>query len=297
LWLAATALLAAACAPEESPPADDGQTESPAEEQTAAECADAHAADFVAEGTLTVGTGNPAFPPWWEGGTTDEHPEWEFDDPYLGQGYEGAFVFALAERLGFSEDEIAFVQIGFNKSIAPGPKDYDFNLQQVSYSDERAEAVGFSDSYYDVNQALVSVKGSPIAGATSLSDLADAKLGAPIGTTSLAYIEDVIQPSEEAAVYDDLNGAIRDLQNGQIDGIVVDFPTGYFIGNVQIEDGVLVGQFPTVGEQEYFALTFEPGSPLVECVNLGIAELREDGTLDDIRAEWLEQGAAAPVLE
>jgi polar amino acid transport system substrate-binding protein len=295
LALAMSALLAAACAPEETPPADDGQT--PVEDQTAAECAEANADAFFEPQTLTVATGNPAFPPWWEGGTTDENPEWEFNDPHLGEGYEGAVTFEVAERLGFSEDQVAFVAIGFNKSFAPGPKDFDFVLQQISFARERTEGIDFSESYYDVNQALVSVQGSAIADATSLEELKDAKLGAPIGTTSLTYVEENIQPTTQPAVYDDLGGAVQDLKSGEIDGIVVDLPSAFFITAVQIPKGVIVGQFPTVGSQEYFAMAFEKGSPLVACVNLALDEMKADGTLDDIRQEWLADKADAPVME
>ena len=177
----------------------------------------------------------------------------------------------MAEQLGFSADQIEFVPVPFNKSFAPGPKDFDFVVQQISYSDKRAEAVDFSESYYDVNQALVSVKGSAIEGATTLAELQAAKLGAPLGTTSFDYIEQNIQPSEEPAVYNDLNGAVQALKNGQVDGIVVDLPTAFFVTAVQIPKGVIVGQFPTVGAQEYFALALEKGAAFTECVDLRTA--------------------------
>jgi polar amino acid transport system substrate-binding protein len=203
----------------------------------------------------------------------------------------------VTERLGFTfPDDVAFVAVGFNKSFAPGPKDFDFVLQQISYVPARDEAVDFSDSYYDVQQALVSVEGSPIADATSVSDLADATLGAAIGTTSLAVIDEVIQPSAEAQVYEDNAGAVQDLKNGAIDGIVVDLPSAFFITAVQIPKGVVVGQFQTEGSQEYFAMAFETGSPLVECVNLALQEMRDDGTLDAIEQEWLADKTNAPVL-
>lgn len=298
LALAALALLGAACAPEETPAAGTGPTvDTGAGQMSAADCTAAHEADFFSPGTLTVGTGNPAFPPWWEGGETDEHPEWAFDDPYLLQGFEGAFVGAVADRLGFASSEIEFVPVRFNKSFAPGDKDYDFVLQQISYTDERAQAVDFSDSYYDVNQALVSVKGSPIEGATTLAELQGAVLGAPLGTTSFDYVEQNIQPTEDPKVFEDLNGAVQALKNGQVDGIVVDLPTAFFVTAVQIPKGVIVGQFPTVGSQEYFAAAFPQGSGVLECVNLAIAELKADGTLAAIQQEWLADNASAPVIE
>lgn len=302
--LAATGLLFAACAEDDPTLGGDsgptGVTETGptgvTAEATAASCAEASADAFESPGTLTVATGNPAFPPWWEGGESDGS-EFEFNDPAKGQGYEGAVVAELASRLGFAfPDEVTFLGLGFNKSFAPGPKDFDFVLQQISYLPERDEAVDFSGSYYDVRQALVSVQGSPIAGATSIAELADAKLGAPIGTTSLSVIEDVVQPSEEPAVYDDLAGAVQDLKSGTIDGIVVDLPSAFFITAVQIPKGVVVGQFETGETQEYFAMAFETGSPLVECVNLGLEEMKADGTLDAIEQEWLADKTNAPVL-
>jgi polar amino acid transport system substrate-binding protein len=302
--LAATGLLFAACAEDDPTLGGDtgptGATETgptgATAEATAASCAEANADAFQTAGTLTVGTGNPAFPPWWEGGASDDS-EFEFNDPANGEGYEGAMVAELASRLGFAfPDEVTFLGVGFNKSFAPGPKDFDFVLQQISYAPERDEAVDFSESYYDVRQALVSVEGSPIAGATSIAELADAKLGAPIGTTSLQVIEDVVQPSEEPAVYDDLAGAVQDLKSGAIDGVVVDLPSAFFITAVQIPKGVVVGQFETGDAQEYFAMAFETGSPLVECVNLGLQEMKDDGTLQTIEQEWLADNTNAPVL-
>lgn len=263
---------------------------------TAADCAAANADAFEAAGTLTVGTGNPAFPPWWEGGEV-EGSEFEFNEPSLGQGYEGAVVADLTVRLGFSfPDRVAFVPVGFNKSFAPGDKPYDFVLQQISYRPERDEAVDFSESYYDTEQAVVTVKGSPIDGATSLADLADATLGAPIGTTSLSVIEDVIQPNPEPAVYDDLAAAIQDLNNGAIDGIVVDVSSAFFIEAVQLDNGVIVGQIETEEIPDRLGMVFETGSPLVECVNLGLQEMRDDGTLDALEQEWLADATNVPVL-
>ncbi len=257
--LAVLALVAAACAPEPTPPTTPPTGETGGQ-MTAAECATAHEADFFATGALTIGTGNPAFPPWWGGGETDEHPEWAFDDPYLLQGFEGAFVGALAEAMDFTSDQITFVPVKFNKSFAPGDKEYDFVLQQISYTDERAQSVDFSDSYYDVNQALVSVKGSAIDGATTLAELQSATLGAPVGTTSYDYVIENIGPTPDPKVYEDLNGAVQGLKNGQVDGIVVDLPSAFFITAVQIQKGIIVGQFPTVGSQEYFAAAFARGA-------------------------------------
>jgi polar amino acid transport system substrate-binding protein len=262
---------------------------------TAADCAAANADALQSPGTLTVGTGNPAFPPWWEGGESPDS-EFEFNDPARGEGYEGAVVAEVASRLGFTfPDQVTFVPIGFNKSFAPGDKDFDFVLQQISFDPERDEAVDFSESYYDVNQALVSVEGNDIADATTVAELTDATLGAPIGTTSLEVIGDVVQPSAEPQVYDDLAGAVQDLKSGAIDGIVVDLPSAFFITAVQIPKGVVVGQFEAES-QEYFAMASETDSPLVECVNLALQEMKADGTLDQIQQEWLADKTNAPFL-
>jgi polar amino acid transport system substrate-binding protein len=296
LRLAVLSLLAAACAPQEYRP------DTPARYLTADGCTQVnrdnlHAAAGYANAYLTVATGDPAFPPWWEGGVTDEHPEWKLNDPYLGQGFEGAVTFEVAERLGFSEDRVRFVPVGFDDSFAPGSKPFDFVLQQISYLPERMEDVDFSEGYYDVRQALVSVEDSPIATATSLEDLKDAALGAPNGTTSLTYIEDTIQPSTPPAVYDDLSAPVRDLKRGGVDGIVVDLPSSSFITEVQIPEGVVVGELPSAGSQEHFAMAFEKGSPIVECVNLALEEMKDDGALEEIRKEWLRGTTDASLIE
>jgi polar amino acid transport system substrate-binding protein len=298
-FLAVPALLFAACA-EDNPTIGGTGTltggtgaTAPA---TAADCAEANADAFHSPGTLTIGTGNPAFPPWFEGGTTDGS-EFEFNDPALGQGYEGAVAAEVATRMGFSfPDQVTFVPVAFNKSFAPGEKDFDFVLQQISYKLGRDDAVDFSDSYYDVNQALVSAQGTSVADATSIEDLKDAKLGAPIGTTSLDVITEQIQPTQEPSVYDDLAQAVTDLQNGDIDGIVVDLPTAFFMAAVQIDKGVVVGQFGAESD-EYFGMVFETGSPLVACVNLALDEMKADGTLDAIEQQWLADKTNAPVLD
>jgi polar amino acid transport system substrate-binding protein len=263
--------------------------------QGAASC-EKDSLNLVQSGQLTVGTDNPAFPPWFSGGTPEGSP-WEINDPATGEGFESAVAYAVAEGLGFSEGEVEWVEVPFNQSFKPGPKDFDFDINQISYKAQRDQAVDFSDSYYDVNQALVALKGNPIAEATTLEELRQFKLGAPIGTTSFDYIEQNVQPEEDPGVYDTLNDSISALENGQIDGVVVDLPTGFFITAVQIDKGVIVGQFPTVGQQEYFGMVFEDGNPLVECVNQALDALRADGTLQEIQDMWLSQVVDVPTLQ
>jgi polar amino acid transport system substrate-binding protein len=256
---------------------------------TAADCASANQNALASAGVLTVGTDNPAYPPWFSGGETDAHSEWKFDDPYTGKGYEAATAYAVAEAMGFTEGQVEWVVAPFAQTYKPGDKDYDFAIEQISYSAKRDEAVDFSESYYDVQQALVAVKGSPIAGATSIADLAGYTIAAPIGTTSYDLIVSQI-PDATAGSYTTLSDTVAALNAGQVDAIVVDAPTAYYLADPfvqEVKNGVVVGLFPAAGEQEYFGLTFETGNPLVQCANLALVELKADGTLDAIHQRWL----------
>ena len=296
LLIGLLAALAAGCGADE---AEDDEGASPATTGAAVEQPDPCAKEeltLVNAGGLTIGTDNPAFPPWFEGGTP-EGSEWEINDPATGEGFESAVAYAVAEQLGFSEDEVEWMVVPFNLSFRPGPKDFDFDINQISYVEERDRAVDFSDSYYDVNQAVVTLQSSDFADAASIQDFQGAKLGAPVGTTSYDYVVENIQPGEDPAVYDTLNDAVSGLKNRQVDGIVVDLPTAFFITAVQVPNGTIVGQFPSVGGQEYFGMVFEEGNPLRDCVNEALAALREDGTLDSIQQEWLADKTDAPVLE
>ena len=303
--LAATGMLVGACASDEPTVGASGATGATAGETgtsgatgatgataaplTAASCAEANAVSLTAAGTLTIGTDNPAFPPWFSGGETKDH-DWKFNDPYTGEGYESATAYAVADALGFSANQVAWVVVPFNQTYKPGEKDYDFAIEQISYSTKRAEAIDFSDSYYDVQQALVAVEGAPVTQATSLADLKDHSLAAPIGTTSYDYIVNTIQPNTEAGAYNSLSDTVAALNAGQVDAIVVDAPTAYYLADPfvqEVKHGVVVGLFPTAGAQEYFGLAFETGNPLVECANLAIAEIRVGGTLDAIHQKWL----------
>jgi polar amino acid transport system substrate-binding protein len=253
--------------------------------------------ELVNEGQLTIGTDNPAFPPWFEGGTP-EGSEWEINDPATGEGFESAVAYAVAERLGFSDDEVRWTVVPFNNSFRPGEKDFDFDINQISVTEERDRAVDFSDSYYEVNQALVALEGTEIANAKSLADLKGHQLGAQVGTTSLGYIEDNIQPEQEPRVYDTSNDVVAALNGKQIDGIVVDLPTAfYLVGAEEVKNGVVVGQFPSQEGGEHFGMLFEEGNPLRDCVNAALAELKADGTLAEIQQEWLSEKTSAPVLE
>jgi polar amino acid transport system substrate-binding protein len=298
--LAAAGLLLAACAEDEPTiePGETGTTGTTAPtgatgetgvEPTAASCLEENAGSLTTAEVLTIGTDNPAYSPWYSGGETDEH-DWRFNDPYTGEGYEAATAYAVADALGFSADAVEWVVVPFNQTYRPGDKDFDFAIEQISYSPRRDEAIDFSDSYYDVQQALVAEEGTPVTEATSLEDLKDFTIAAPIGTTSYDYIVNNIQPNEEPGAYNTLADAVAALNAGQVDAIVVDAPTAYYLADPfvqEVKNGVVVGLFPTVGEQEYFGLAFESGNPLVECANLALAEIKADGTLDAIHQEWL----------
>jgi polar amino acid transport system substrate-binding protein len=242
---------------------------------------------------LTVGTDNPAFPPWFGG--TPKAP-WKVSNPASGEGFESAVAYAVALRLGINKPEVEWVVVPFNTSFAPGPKKFDFDINEISFTPARAKVVGFSDSYYDVNQAIVVKRGTKIAGATSIADLKPYKLGVQIGTTSYQYIKDNIKPSQQPAVYDTNDAAVAALKNGQTDALVVDLPTAFYVTAVQVPNSKILGQFEsTTGE--HFGMVFAKGNPLVKCVNQALAGLKADGSLKRIQDRWLSKVVAAPVLK
>jgi polar amino acid transport system substrate-binding protein len=285
--LLALGLVAAACGDDSG---DDG-TDVEAGSDTTEAAASCDPLPTKTEGTLTVATGEPAFPPWVSGTDADGN-----DDPTTGEGFESALVYAVAEQLGLAHDDVEWVRTGFDEAVAPGPKDFDFNIQQYSITPERDEVVDFSDGYYTVQQALVAAPDSSVAEATTIADLQDEQLGAAIGTTSLDYIEDVIQPDSEAAVFDDNAAAKAAFDAGQVDGLVFDLPTAYYITAVEIPNSSIVGVLPVSGEAEELGMLFEDGSELVPCVNEALATLRDDGTLDELQQEWLQAGGDIPTL-
>jgi polar amino acid transport system substrate-binding protein len=301
-FLVATAVLAlllAACASENptvsGSPSETGGTgteaSTPTAPPTAADCAAQNADAFVTSGELTIGTDNPAYPPYFAGGETKENSDWKFNDPYTGKGFEDAVAYEVASRMGFSTDQAQWAVAPFGQTYKPGPKVYDFAIEQISYTDKRAEAVDFSESYYDVNQALVAAKGTPITHATSIADLKDYSLAAQIGTTNYDFITQTIQPIKEAGVYNSTSDAVAALNAGQVDGLVVDLPTALYLADPfvqEVKNGVVVGQFENLSG-EHFGMAFEKGSPLVACVNLALDEMRSDGTLSDITQTWLSK--------
>ncbi len=238
----------------------------------------------LSAGTLTVGTDTPAYPPYFVD-----------DKPSNGQGFESAVAYAVADSLGFAQGDVTWVVVPFDKSFAPGAKDFDFDINQVSITDDRKKAVDLSEGYYTVNQAVVAIKGGKGAGATTIADLQGLKLGAQVGTTSLDYVTNVVKPTEKPFVFNSTNDAKSALNNKQIDAIVVDLPTAFYISAVEIEDSIIVGQFKASesgGEQ--FGLVLAKGSPLTECVNQAIASLKSSGELQKIQDKWLSEDTEAP---
>jgi polar amino acid transport system substrate-binding protein len=252
---------------------------------------------LVTAGKLTIGTDNPAFPPYFAE-NADKHTTapWKNGDPTNGQGFESAVGYAIADRMGFDKAAVTWVVVPFANSIAPGPKTYDFDLNQINYKAERAQAVDLSKGYYFGNQALVVLKTSPLAKATSIAQLKDYVYGAQVGTTSYDAIAALIAPSKAALVYDTNDLAIKALGNKTIDGVVVDLPTADYITNVQVDNSVIVGQF-NGGTPEYFSAALGKGSPLTACVNVAIDSLTEDGTLDTLATTWLPFQETVPVFK
>ncbi|MGZ4359773.1 MAG: ABC transporter substrate-binding protein [Gaiellaceae bacterium] len=245
-------------------------------------------------GQFTAGTDNPAFPPWFGG--TPKKP-WKVSDPTSGKGYESAVVYAVAKELGFARSEVAWTYVPFSNSYRPGKKPFDVYVAQVSFTTQRAKAVDFSKSYYFVNQAVVGRKGSAIAKVRSIADLKKYRLGAQLGTTSYDYIVKNIKPSAQPLVFHTNDLAVQALKNGQIDGIVVDLPTAFYVTAVQVPNGVIVGQLPTKGGEEHFGLVLQKGSPLTGCVNKALSRLWANGTIKKLQQTWLAKVGGAPVLK
>ena len=252
--------------------------------------------NLVKDGQLSIGTDNPAFPPWFGGGEIKGSP-WKINDPATGKGFESAVAYAVAKRLGFAKGEVKWIYTPFNKAIAPGRKAFDFAINQVSYTPERARALGFSASYYNVNQSIVGVKGKPISSVRSVNGLRKYKLGAQLGTTSYQYIVRNIKPGPSVAVYDTNDAAVAALKNGQIDGLVVDLPTAFFVTAVQVPNGKIIGQFAAKGNQERFGMVFQKGNRLIACVNNALANMKRTGVLKRIQQIWLAKVTGAPVLK
>lgn len=269
--LAASVALTACAA---TPAATDAETES------------AGALPTITEGKLTVGTGLPAYEPWVVG-----------DKPESGKGFEAAVAYAVAKKLGFDAEDVVWVRTTFDEAIAPGPKNFDFNLQQYSITDERKKSVDFSSPYYQTTQTVITVAGSKAASAKSVADLKGLVIGAATGTTSFAAIESVIKPTAGAKAFNSNDDAKAALAAGQVDAIVVDLPTALYLTAVELDGGKIVGQLAGAASGDEFGLVLDKGSKLTAKVTAAVDALRADGTLQKLADKWLAAYAGAPVLK
>lgn len=285
-------IAAVACAPVDDDkaadpgPAGAASTDAAGSSTPAAACA-TDTLPTLKDNTITIGTDSPAYEPWFVD-----------NDPTNGKGFESAVAYAVAKQLGFPADQVTWVTVPFNTSYAPGAKEFDFDINQISITPNRAKVVDFSDGYYSAAQAVIALKDSPVAGVTDIADLADYNLGAQTGTTSLTAIRDIIKPANEPLVFEDTNGAKQALLNNQVDAILADLPTAFYISAVEIANSTIIGQFqPETGEQERFGMLLEKDSPLTACVDQALAALTSDGTLDQLETKWLSDVVSVPELQ
>ena len=239
---------------------------------------------LVNSGQLTVGTDKPAFPPYFVD-----------NDPTNGKGFESAVAYAVADKLGFPKSEVKWTVVPFNSSYAPGPKKFDFDINQISVTPARKKVVDFSDPYYVAPQGVVTGKGSTLK-VSKISDLKDAEIGVQIGTTSLDAVKNVIMPSKDPKVFNDSNDVVTALKQNQVDAIVTDLPTAFYITAAQVPGSTIVGQFNT-GEGDSFGLLLEKDSHLTPCLDKAIGELTASGELKKITDKWMGKAAGAPELE
>ena len=240
--------------------------------------------DLYTQGVLTVATDNPVYTPWFVK-----------NKPSNGQGYESAVAYAIAHQLGFKPSQVVWVTEPFSSSYAAGPKKFDFDINEISYTPQRAQAVTFSNSYYDVQQAIVALKGSPIVAHHATADLKKYLYGDQVGTTGLTYITNNIQPTQQPKVFDTLSEVSAALEAHRIDALITDTPTAQYMASAQLKHAVLVAQFPSVGE--HYGLLFRLGNPLVSCVNKAIATLKSNGTLQQLQQKYLQVYLTFPTIQ
>ena len=243
---------------------------------------------YITDGKLTIATGQPAYYPW----VIDDKPE-------SGDGFESAIAYAVADKLGFDKKDVVWVRTTFDEAIAPGPKDFDFNLQQFSITDERKANVDFSSPYYETTQVVITTEASKAAGAKSIADLKDLLIGAQTGTTSFDAIEQQIKPVAGAQVFNTNDDAKLALESGTVDAIVVDLPTAFYLTGAELTRGKIIGQLPTPDGKsgDELGLVLAKDSPLTKKVSAAVDALRDDGTLDKLADKWLAEAADAPVLK
>ena len=281
----AVVLMAAACAPQTSSTASSSSSAN-GSAAAAATCTPS-TLSLIKKGQLTVATDSPAYSPWFDS-----------NNPANGKGFESAVAYAVADKLGFSKSQVKWVVESFDNSYAPGAKNFDFDINEISITPQRAKAVDFSTSYYTANQGILVLKSSKYANDTSLSALKNAKIGVQVATTSYQAVVDQINPSKQPSVYNTTNDEIHALQDGQIDAIVTDMPTVFYLASSELDNGKILGQFDyTKGTPEQFGLLLGKGSGLTSCVDQALASLKADGTLTKITDQWLSASADVPTLK
>lgn len=280
--LTVLALVTPACAPADS--TGDGKASTSATSTTA--CAK-DKLKLTRPGRLTIATDKPAFEPWFKN-----------DDPAGGQGFESAVAYAVATKLGFAKNEVTWTTESFDSSYAPGPKKFDFDINQISITPARRKAVTFSDGYYDVAQAVVTADSSRYAGATSVGELKNARIAVQVGTTALQAVRQQIQPTTQPRVFNNQIDAINALKNKQVDALVLDLPTAFYVTAAQVKNSKIVGQLPRSADgTEQFGLLLQRGNPLVGCLNVALGQLKSSGELARIQNQWLTASAGAAVLK
>ncbi len=251
---------------------------------TASDCTPEGLGTFK-DGVLTIATDSPAYPPYFED-----------DDPTNGKGFESALGYAIAGELGFNDSQVEWATVPFDASYRPGPKDFDFDLNQISITADREKAVSFSVPYYTANQAVLVKKGSELDGITSLDQLKDASIGVQVGTTSLDAVEEQIQPEADPKIFNNSNDVVTAFKQDQVDAIVVDLPTAIYLRDAELSDTVVAGQFEQEGGDQWGAL-MSKDSDLKGCVDQAIETLRENGTLEELTNQWMADSAKAPMLD
>ena len=283
----ALALTASACAPQPTakPTASASSAGSTATAAASAACSPT-SPGLYKQGQLTVATDSPAYAPWFDS-----------NKPANGKGFESAVAYAVADKLGFKPEQVKWVVESFDNSYAPGTKTFDFDINEISSTPQRAKAVDFSSGYYTANQGVLVLKGSKFAGADSLSALKDARIGVQVATTSYQAVLDTIKPTKQPSVYNTTNDEIHALQNHQIDAIITDMPTVFYLASSELDNGKILGQFNySGGTPENFALLLQKGSGMTSCVDQALAALKADGTLATITDKWLSASADVPKL-
>jgi polar amino acid transport system substrate-binding protein len=281
----AATLLLAACGSDDSSSTATSSTSAAATATTAAASCTKDSLSLVNGGQLTVGTDKPAYPPYFEG-----------DDPTNGKGFESAVSYAIAKQLGFAPTDVKWTVVPFNSSYAPGPKKFDFDVNQVSITPARAKRVDFSTPYYTAPQAVVALNGTDAANATTLAQLKNSQLGVQIGTTSLDVADQVIEPSKRSKVFNDSNDVVAALKQKQVDAVVVDLPTAFYLTSAELDNAKIVGQFQAPGGDTWGAVLGKD-SKLTSCVDQALDKIKSSGELDQITQKWMGEAAGAPTLK